>query len=489
VGGVEVVDVMDGGRGDDDSFWDPPMFELGDWLRRRRRVMDTNECRWLEVLADFERDEAYACDGHLTAASWLIWATGMARSTAYEKLRMAAALSHRPIVKDAFAGGEISYSAARAICSLDDPDPETDTALVNLARVASVVDVEAAVRYYQLLASQDLPPYEPTHREVSTRKGHYGLGQFRAVLANDEVALIEAVIKAYMAARANPDSAAGPFDDVQGKSARADTEPGDGGISDGRSDQTDPAASAAPSLTGAAHHESARADTEPSGSSHPPVDDQEADERGDRFDTGADADDWRTIYGATRADAVVDIFNVALANLGGGHLAGADRYMVHVVTDTAGLRGEAGATAELVDGSVLPEGVVARMACDASFVAHLLADGSEPLALGRRVRDWTPAQRRAIKVRDRGRCRFPGCQRGVTEIHHIVEWSEGGPTDVSNGASLCGRHHVLVHQGFRAVGNANEELAFHRPNGSVLGTSRASRRPATLRRWSTTVAA
>ncbi|MHB1446720.1 MAG: HNH endonuclease signature motif containing protein, partial [Acidimicrobiales bacterium] len=106
-----------------------------------------------------------------------------------------------------------------------------------------------------------------------------------------------------------------------------------------------------------------------------------------------------------------------------------------------------------------------------SFITYLIGKGGEPLYLGRKVRDWTTAQRRAITVRDRGRCRFPGCTRGITDIHHVQAWEEGGLTDVNNGALLCGRHHSLVHQGYRAVGDANGELTFHRPNGSLLATT------------------
>lgn len=461
-----MTDLVEGQPGDD-PFWEPPLFDVGPWLKQRRGLLETNECRWLEVLHDFDRDGLYACDGHLTAATWLIWTCGMARSTAYEKLRMAHELARRSIVKDAFARGEISYSAARAICSLDDPHPATDSALVNLARHGTVHDVEAAVRYYQLLMSQDLPPFEPERREVSSRKGHYGLGQLRAVLSNDELAFVEAVIKAFMAAKADAQAiAGGPFDDQAetGQSAQADNDPS-AVPTPAAADVPDPAPAAPASAAGEETGQSARADTNPS--------DEEEEE-----------DDWRVAYGTSRADALMDIFSVALANLGGGHVAGADRYMIHVVADTDGLRGDPGGTAELVDGSLLPEGVAARMACDASFVAHLLADGSEPLALGRRVRDWTPAQRRAIRVRDRGRCRFPGCQRGVTDIHHITPWSDGGSTDLANGALLCTRHHVLAHQGFTAEGNGNGELLFRRPDRSVLGVSRPSRRPATLRKGS-----
>ncbi|MHB1910933.1 MAG: hypothetical protein ACYCTI_02635 [Acidimicrobiales bacterium] len=64
----------------------------------------------------------------------------------------------RVVVHDAFAAGEISYSATRAITSLDGPCPEVDAALVELARSAPICDVEAAVRYYQVLATFMAPP-------------------------------------------------------------------------------------------------------------------------------------------------------------------------------------------------------------------------------------------------------------------------------------------------------------------------------------------
>jgi hypothetical protein len=73
------------------------------------------------------------------------------------------------------------------------------------------------------------------------------------------------------------------------------------------------------------------------------------------------------------------------------------------------------------------------------------ADG-EVLDIGRKVRLFTPAQRRAIIVRDL-HCVFPGCDRGPSwcDVHHLHPFAHGGSSDVANGALLCRRHHRLVH--------------------------------------------
>lgn len=170
----------------------------------------------------------------------------------------------------------------------------------------------------------------------------------------------------------------------------------------------------------------------------------------------------------------------AVAHAHDGHAVGADRYMVHAVVDI-GARGGATRT-ELVGGSPLHPETLDRMACDAAVVAQLFRNGTEPLALGRKTRAWNTAQRRAIAVRDGGRCRFPGCSWRITDVHHLHNWNDGGPTDVENGALACDSHHTLLHKGFRAEGNANGTLVFRRPDGSVLGTSAPpARAPALLR--------
>ena len=53
------------------------------------------------------------------------------------------------------------------------------------------------------------------------------------------------------------------------------------------------------------------------------------------------------------------------------------------------------------------------------------------LNVGRRTRKPPPGLRRAVRERDRYRCRFPGCESRRTDTHHIIYWSNGGQTKLS----------------------------------------------------------
>jgi hypothetical protein len=69
-----------------------------------------------------------------------------------------------------------------------------------------------------------------------------------------------------------------------------------------------------------------------------------------------------------------------------------------------------------------------------------------PLAVGRSQRTATPAQLKALTVRDGG-CIHPGCSRtsAYCDAHHVVHWADGGLTDVSNLVLLCRHHHRTLH--------------------------------------------
>ncbi|GAB2766452.1 hypothetical protein GCM10027039_29420 [Terrabacter koreensis] len=97
--------------------------------------------------------------------------------------------------------------------------------------------------------------------------------------------------------------------------------------------------------------------------------------------------------------------------------------------------------------AALSASAVRRLACEAGIVPMVLGARSEVLDLGYTQRLFTPAQRRALAVRDGG-CSFPDCTIPPQwcDAHHVVHWLFGGRTDLLNGALLCGRHHTVVHQ-------------------------------------------
>jgi Domain of unknown function (DUF222) len=96
-------------------------------------------------------------------------------------------------------------------------------------------------------------------------------------------------------------------------------------------------------------------------------------------------------------------------------------------------------------GTVSPA-LVRALACDAAIGRVLMRGKSEVLDLGRRTRMITPAQRRALQIRDRT-CSEEGCDLpGVyCDGHHIIHWLQHGPTDLVNLEFRCRRHHVLQH--------------------------------------------
>jgi hypothetical protein len=94
----------------------------------------------------------------------------------------------------------------------------------------------------------------------------------------------------------------------------------------------------------------------------------------------------------------------------------------------------------------------------------VLGGRGEILDLGRARRLFTPAQRKALILRDRT-CRAEGCDIPGTwaEAHHWIPWNVGGKTDLRNGILLCSHHHHLVHDPrFAADRLANGDVRFTR---------------------------
>ncbi|HEY8788066.1 MAG TPA: DUF222 domain-containing protein [Actinopolymorphaceae bacterium] len=147
---------------------------------------------------------------------------------------------------------------------------------------------------------------------------------------------------------------------------------------------------------------------------------------------------------ARRAQALMSLVHVYLAN-GAGPRNGGDRPRVTVLVNYDDLiRGVAGATL-LGSNTRISPSEARRLACDADILPAVMGSASQLLDLGRTTRLFAGDLRQAIVLRDRG-CVFPDCHREPRDCdaHHIKPWEDGGPTSFENGALVCPTHHRLV---------------------------------------------
>ena len=110
-----------------------------------------------------------------------------------------------------------------------------------------------------------------------------------------------------------------------------------------------------------------------------------------------------------------------------------------------------------------------QIACDAD-ITEFIQDAEGNLLNYERRRRIVPARLlRALKLRDRSRCRFPGCphQRYV-EAHHVQHWIDGGETCLENLVLLCSAHHRLLHHGTFHVTVEDSDVVFVSRDGEVI---------------------
>jgi len=106
-----------------------------------------------------------------------------------------------------------------------------------------------------------------------------------------------------------------------------------------------------------------------------------------------------------------------------------------------------------------------RLACQARIIPVVLGRKGEVLDLGRSSRLFSPAQRKAMNLRDK-ECTTVGCSipAAFCEAHHFKRpWAKGGKTDLADGKLLCPFHHHRAHDpAWIAHHHANGSTTFHR---------------------------
>ncbi|KAB1657569.1 HNH endonuclease signature motif containing protein [Pseudoclavibacter sp. CFCC 11306] len=134
-----------------------------------------------------------------------------------------------------------------------------------------------------------------------------------------------------------------------------------------------------------------------------------------------------------------------------------------------------GATAELRGYGAIDPVTALELAASADGLGRILTDPAtgQVLEVGRSVYRPPAALARFVRERDQT-CRFPGCAVPAQncEIDHTLDWQWGGPTDASNLACLCRRHHVMKHHSSWSVMHVNDDadLLWTSPTGAVHQT-------------------
>lgn len=360
--------------------------------------------RFLVLVAQFDRDEAFARHGLAGTAQWLNWQCGIGAVAAREKVRVARALEQLPEIAEAFARGEISYSKVRAMTRV--ATPANESVLVNVARHGTASHVEKLVRKYRWTQRRDageLAQQQHAQREVTYFFDANGELVLHARLPPELGAIVrKALDEAVEALRELP----APNSDVSAETSMHTEKP-----------------------TAAARRADALAHI---ATSFLAV-------RGDETGAGSSADRYQVVV---HVDEAVLAYAAAAAGAHEPHRC------------------------ELHDGPAVALDTARRIACDATIVALVQSASGEPLDSGRKSRSIPPALSRALKARDGG-CRFPGCDRTrFTEGHHVRHWADGGETKLGNLVTLCGFHHRLVHEGGFGLDVAHDGVfVFTRPDG------------------------
>lgn len=101
-------------------------------------------CRWLELVAEFDRRAGHEQAGFLSCTAWLSWSCSLTPRAAREQLRVARRLTELPAIRAAFSRGRLSYSKVRALSRVATPAIEDE--LLEVATHATAAQLERTVR-------------------------------------------------------------------------------------------------------------------------------------------------------------------------------------------------------------------------------------------------------------------------------------------------------------------------------------------------------
>ncbi len=170
--------------------------ELETEICRLATDINAATCRWMRLLADFDRLGGHARAGFHSCTAWLAWHCALTARAAREHVRVARALRGLPAIEAAFASGELSYSKVRALTRVANPALEGE--LLELARHATAAQLEAVVRSLRRSLADDPDQLALERRHLALRWEPDGMLRVSGLLPAEEGELL---IKAVESAR------------------------------------------------------------------------------------------------------------------------------------------------------------------------------------------------------------------------------------------------------------------------------------------------
>src|SRR5438046_2138123 len=119
---------------------------LGDEIAELSAQLDAATAHLLDLIRDFDARGGWG-NGFRSCAAWLTWRIGLDPGAARERVRVARALGTLPLLAEALARGQISYSKVRALTRV--ATPETQERLLAVATAGTAAHVERIVHAWR----------------------------------------------------------------------------------------------------------------------------------------------------------------------------------------------------------------------------------------------------------------------------------------------------------------------------------------------------
>jgi len=125
--------------------------QLGDEIAELSAHLNAATARLLDLIREFDTREGWNT-GFRSCAAWLTWRVGLSPCAAREHVRVARALGTLPLLAQALARGELSYSKVRELTRV--ATPETEERLLAVGRAGTAEHVERIVRGWRRVDRQ-----------------------------------------------------------------------------------------------------------------------------------------------------------------------------------------------------------------------------------------------------------------------------------------------------------------------------------------------